>query len=304
MLSLISLILSGVIVGYMLRRFDLRWLSRLTTLLVWILLFLLGIDAGSNPQVINGLSSLGAEAAVIAIAGTLGCCIVSLVLWRIINRKDTKSGMNTDVNSDTVGAMKSSLIIVSFFAVGCIIGLFHLLPKWITDSGFSFYALCCLIFSTGMGVGSDSNALNSFRSINPRVTLLPFLTMFGTLAATAMVSIFLPQRSLTEVLSVGSGMAYYSLSSILITEYKGPELGTVALMTNVFREIITLLSSPLIARWFGRLAPISCGGASSMDSTLPIITRVCGKEFVPVSFYHGFVVDTSVPLWVCFFCSL
>ena len=207
-------------------------------------------------------------------------------------------------DTDTIGALKSSLVIVSFFAVGCVIGVMGILPQWILSSGFSFYALCCLIVSVGMGVGSDPNALQSFRRIDPRVALLPLLTMIGSLGASALVSLFLPGRSLTDLLAVGSGMVYYSLSSILITEYKGPELGTLALMTNVFREIITLIGAPLLARWFGRLAPISCGGASSMDSTLPVITRVCGKEIVPLSFYHGFVVDTSVPLWVAFFCSL
>ena len=39
----------------------------------------------------------------------------------------------------------------------------------------------------------------------------------------------------------GSGFGYYSLSSIFITEYKGAELGTIALLSNISREIITLL---------------------------------------------------------------
>ena len=41
-----------------------------------------------------------------------------------------------------------------------------------------------------------------------------------------------------------------------------------------------------------------------MDTTLPIITNVSGKEFVILSIYHGFVVDFSVPFLVTFFCSL
>ena len=71
---------------------------------------------------------------------------------------------------------------------------------------------------------------------------------------------------------VGAGFAYYSLSSVFITQYKGAELGTVALMANIMRELITLLFAPLLVRWISPLAPISCGGASTMDTTLPIIT--------------------------------
>ena len=101
-----------------------------------------------------------------------------------------------------------------------------------------------------------------------------------------------------------SGFGYYSLSGIFITEYRGPELGTVALLANISRELLTLLCAPLLVRWFGRLAPISAGGATTMDTTLPVITRVSGNAYVVVSVFHGFVVDFSVPFLVTFFCSL
>ena len=107
-----------------------------------------------------------------------------------------------------------------------------------------------------------------------------------------------------DCMAVGSGFGYYSLSSIFITQYKGPELGTIALLSNITREIITLLCAPLLVRWFGNLAPISAGGATTMDTTLPIITRYAGQQFVVVSIFHGFVTDFSVPFLVTFFCSI
>ena len=42
-------------------------------------------------------------------------------------------------------------------------------------------------------------------------------------------------------MAINSGFAYYSLLSILITEYRGAELGTIALLVNIIREMITLL---------------------------------------------------------------
>lgn len=81
-------------------------------------------------------------------------------------------------------------------------------------------------------------------------------------------------------------------------------MGTIALLANICREILTLLAAPLLVRWFGRLAPISAGGATTMDTTLPVITRASGQEFVVVSIFHGFVVDFSVPFLVTLFCSL
>lgn len=200
--------------------------------------------------------------------------------------------------------MKGSLIIVGFFVLGAFCGVYHLIPYDFTQSRLSFYSLCALMFSVGVSVGNDPQTLRNFRSLNPRLIFLPVMTILGTLAGCAVVSLFLSHRSVTDCMAVGAGFGYYSLSSIFITEYKGPELGTIALLSNITREIITLLFAPLLVRWFGNLAPISAGGATTMDTTLPIITRYSGQSFVVVSIFHGFVVDFSVPFLVTLFCSI
>ena len=200
--------------------------------------------------------------------------------------------------------MKGSLIIVGFFVLGALCGVYHLIPYDFTQSKLSFYALCALMFSVGVSVGNDPQTLRNFRSLNPRLIFLPVMTILGTLAGCAVVSLFLSHRSVTDCMAVGAGFGYYSLSSIFITEYKGPELEPFALLSNITREIITLLFAPLLVRWFGNLAPISAGGATTMDTTLPIITRYSGQSFVVVSIFHGFVVDFSVPFLVTLFCSI
>lgn len=201
--------------------------------------------------------------------------------------------------------MKSGLVIVSFFVVGTIVGVCGFFPGWLAScSDVSFYALCALMFFVGVSVGGDSSVLRSIRSVSPRLLLLPLVTVAGTLGGVAVASLLFPGRSLVDCLAVGSGFGYYSLSSIFITEYRGPELGTVALLANISRELLTLLCAPLLVRWFGRLAPISAGGATTMDTTLPVITRTSGNAYVVLSVFHGFVVDFSVPFLVSFFCSL
>lgn len=200
--------------------------------------------------------------------------------------------------------MKGSLVITAFFAVGVACGLLHIIPDGFINGRTSFYVLCALMFSVGMSIGCDSATLRSFRQLNPRLALLPFVTIAGTLAGAMASSVVLPHRELSDCLAVGSGMGYYSLSSIFITEYRGAELGTVALLANIFRELAALLLAPFLARRFGKLAPILVGGATTMDTTLPVITRSVGPEYVVVSVFHGFVTDFSVPFLVTFFCTL
>ena len=208
--------------------------------------------------------------------------------------------------------MKGSMIIVGAFVIGCVAGAGGWLPEWLMGGDVTMWVLYALMLQVGIGIGSDSRLKEILRTLSPRLLFLPIATIVGTLLATLAVSFLLSRWSTAEVLAVGSGMGYYSLSSILITSLKeqsigvvaAAELGTIALMANIFREIMTLVLAPLMVRWFSPLGPISAGGATSMDVTLPVITRISGKEWVFVSIVHGIVVDFSVPFLVPFFCSL
>ena len=199
--------------------------------------------------------------------------------------------------------MKGSLIILFFFCSGVLLARMGLIPTYLVEHDFTIYALWLLMLLVGISIGSDRRLGEILRTLRPRVLLLPMATTVGTFAGTALVSLFLTY-SVSECMAVGAGFAYYSLSSIFISQYKGAELGTIALISNIARELITLLLTPLLARHLGPLIPISCGGASTMDTTLPVITRYCGKEWIFVSIVHAMILDFSVPFWVIFFCTL
>ncbi|MDE6216606.1 MAG: lysine exporter LysO family protein [Bacteroides sp.] len=320
MFTIIGLMLTGMLAGYFLRNKDLSRIQALITLLIWVLLFILGIEVGSNDNIISGLHTIGLEALLLTLGGTLGSVIAAWALWRKLSLSPDPSpvgrgesgccsaplptGEGSGERPEGLHALKGSLIIVGFFALGTVFGLSRVLPFDIAQTDVSFYALAALMFSVGVSVGSDPQTLKSFRSLNPRLVLLPVMTITGTLTGSALISLLLTHRSLADCLAIGSGFGYYSLSSIFITEYRGAELGTIALLANISREILTLLAAPLLVRWFGNLAPISAGGATTMDTTLPVITRTAGQQFVVVSIFHGFIVDFSVPWLVTLFCSL
>ena len=199
--------------------------------------------------------------------------------------------------------MKGSLIILFFFCSGVLLARLGLIPTYLLEHDCTVYALWLLMLLVGISIGSDRRLGEILRTLRPRVLLLPLATTVGTFAGTALVSLVLTY-SVSECMAVGAGFAYYSLSSIFISQYKGPGLGTIALISNIARELITLLLTPLLARHLGPLIPISCGGASTMDTTLPVITRYCGKEWIFVSIVHAMILDFSVPFWVIFFCTL
>lgn len=200
--------------------------------------------------------------------------------------------------------MKGSLVIVAFFAAGCAVGYYGLSPFDLAGSRLSTYVLYALMFCVGITLGSDTTLPEQIRRLSPRLALLPLFTAVGTLGGSLLAAALLTGLTAWDSLAVGAGFGYYSLSSIFIADFKETELATVALLCNVLREIFTLLFAPLVARWFGPLAAVSIGGATTFDTTLPIITRAAGREYAVVSIFHGCVLDFSVPFLVTFFCTL
>lgn len=307
MFTIILIMLSGMTAGYLFRHYRCVFLPVVITTLIWVLLFLLGLEVGSNQQLIHALPTLGVEALAITFAALAGCMVGSWLLCKYVSKSTggrTKKNVTETDRTDEGNPLKGSLIIVSFFIFGCLVAYFGWRPFDPTSIDFSFYALCCLMCCVGFSIGNDPETIRKVRHLSPRLLLLPLVTILGTWAGCALISLVLNGRSVFDCLAIGSGFGYYSLSSIFITEYKGPELGTIALLSNIIREIATLLLAPWMASVFGRLAPISAGGATTMDTTLPIIIRSSGQDLAIVSIFHGFTVDFTVPFLVTLFCSL
>ncbi|WP_288315331.1 lysine exporter LysO family protein [Mediterranea massiliensis] len=206
--------------------------------------------------------------------------------------------------------MKNNLIVLAIFGIGCLAG-----AGFQPEADMHNWSLCilyALMLQVGIGIGSNRGLQQELKKLSPKMLLVPAATITGTLAFSAAASLLLSQWSVFDCMAVGSGFAYYSLSSILITQFKEPsiglqlatELGTIALLSNIIREMMSLVGAPLIRKYFGQLAPISAAGVNSMDVLLPSITRCSGKEVMPIAIFHGILIDLSVPFFVNLFCNL
>ena len=152
--------------------------------------------------------------------------------------------------------MKGTLAVLAVFAAGCIAGWAGWLPFDPEDENITMYILYALMFLVGLSIGSNPDLKSIITSVKPKLLLLPAASILGTLAFSAAASLFLRSWGVTDCLAVGSGMGYYSLSSILISQYMeaslgaqlAAELGTIALLTNIFRELFTLVATPVLAK--------------------------------------------------------
>ena len=330
---------AGMVLGRFLR---IKGLQKPIIAVTWLLLLFLGLETGSDREVIGALPSIGLASATLSIGGVAGSCILAWLLWKYMGGKvgeavpeagqgarETGAGgdlqavsggelqavsgedlqevsgrdMGTGRRISVWSGMGGSLVILGFFTLGIILGLAGLPAGQSIVHKLSFWSLCILMAMVGMSVGGNPELATSIKSMNPRIALLPIATILGTYAGCIIVNLFLG-HSIADVLAIGSGFGYYSLSSVLISSSRGPHLGSIALISNIIREVFTLLCAPVLARIAGPLAPISSGGATTADTTLPIISSCCGDKFVLISIFHGFAVDFTVPFLVTLFCSL
>ena len=192
--------------------------------------------------------------------------------------------------------MKSSFIILCCFITGILLAYYRYVPDIFLTYDYSNYILPVMMFFVGIGIGGDIKSLYvPIKKYKLKIILIPLATIFGSIIITALIS---PLFDITtkETIAIGSGFGYYSLSAIFLNKLAGYEIGMMALISNMTREITALLFIPILARYCGKLAPISAAGATSIDPTVPIIAKSCGEQFIVISIFHGILVDISVPI--------
>ena len=84
MFTIIGIMLTGMLVGYLLRSKRLLWIHKVITLLIWLLLFLLGIDVGGNETIIRNLHAIGLEALAITFAAVAGSVLAAWGLGYLV----------------------------------------------------------------------------------------------------------------------------------------------------------------------------------------------------------------------------
>jgi len=87
MFTVITCMIAGIVAGFLFRKWKLRFIHQVILVLIWLLLFLLGLEVGANEQVIRQFGNLGFEAFLLAFAGTLGSVIFAWILWLTVRTK-------------------------------------------------------------------------------------------------------------------------------------------------------------------------------------------------------------------------
>lgn len=158
--------------------------------------------------------------------------------------------------------------------------------------------LCLLLFFVGMDIGNSTGIFHKLKKFGKRIWFLPISTIIGSLLGGYVASLFTSVSGQAGI-SIGAGLGWYSLSAIELSKVN-VELGSLAFLTNITREVLAILTVPLISKYLGGFESISVAGATAMDTLLPIINKHNSADISIASFFSGVVLSGVVPFLMSF----
>lgn len=191
------------------------------------------------------------------------------------------------------------LTILALFA-GLLYGIFEInFPVISILSEHSDFILYLLMFSVGISVGMYQGIVRKIKAYHLRIFIIPLGTILGSVTGGLLCSVFL-HMPLEQGTAVASGMGWYSLAGVTIGNLGGAELGSIAFLSNLMREIFSFLLIPLLAVKLNFYTCIAPAGATSEDTTLPVILKYTNEEIVVLSVLNGMICSFFVPLLISF----
>jgi uncharacterized membrane protein YbjE (DUF340 family) len=189
--------------------------------------------------------------------------------------------------------------ILTALTLGIISG--YLIPDYSSFyslSGLTF--LYILIFIIGMAIGYNPEPIKkAFKSRSKSPLDLPVFSISGALLGGILAGL-ITGVPLKFSLAVAGGLGWYSLAGPMISSIS-PLYGALGFLSNIGREMLTYLMVPIVGERSPPEATIAMGGATAMDTTLPLITRFSGKEAVLWGLYNGFVLSLAAPVLIGIF---
>ncbi len=149
----------------------------------------------------------------------------------------------------------------------------------------------------GMSVGAHRGLLASIRRDHVKTLVIPLGVMAGSLVGGALASLTCG-FTVRSGMAVASGLGWYSLAGVTIEGMAGAQLGAVAFLSSLMRELFSFFLIPLIARHLNYYACIAAAGATSEDTTLPMMIRYTDERCVVLSLVNGIICSTFVPILI------
>lgn len=170
-------------------------------------------------------------------------------------------------------------------------------------SGYVFNgALFLLLFVMGLAFGIDKEAVGKLKARGLRILIIPVVVALGSVLGGLVGGVILGLNVFGSM-AVTAGFGWYTVTGPLLTQVLGSQWGALGFTANFLRELLTIV---LVSVWVrvDKFGAVASGGATTMDTTLPVIVRYCGSDVLVAAFSSGFVLSMLAPFMVLAFASL
>ena len=154
-----------------------------------------------------------------------------------------------------------------------------------------------LMVSVGISIGQQAGILQKIRQYHFKALIIPLGVTVGSFGA-GLAGALLLGYPLAEGAAIASCMGWYSLGGATIGALSGGLYGSVAFLSNLLREILSFFGLPLLARFLNPAACIAAAGATSEDTTLPMMMKYTDEESVVLSVLNGAICSVLVPVLI------
>ncbi|WP_022939900.1 lysine exporter LysO family protein [Psychromonas hadalis] len=265
--------------------------------LVWLLLLSIGVEFGQIFKDPDAARNIIYTAGVFALFTTLGACLLIYSFCKSSEVQQIDAIEKKKIN--IMEPIKECVIALSMVFIGVILSLFVIDSNGaLHDLPISDTLLYILIFCVGIDIVSVKLS-SAWRS--PSVLLIPLLVVVGSFGGGAISSLIVGEDLMTS-LAISSGFGWFSLSGVLVSSKMGVTYGAIALMTDLFRELFAIILMYMFGHNFAKEC-VGAGGATSLDSTLPIIKQTCSKDIIPIALVSGLLLSLLAPILITFFLS-
>lgn len=256
----------------------------------YILLFAIAFEFAQVIETISHPQLILKNAIVLSLSTTLGAFICCYLIFKLVGYTSTHGKVSLDL-------FLKSLLNISYVLITLAAGYFSASFLQSIDQTIhlnSWYLLLIFMFLIGLDL-AYSPLEKSW--MNWKILLVPIGAIIGSLLGACFSILLIQNIALKDLIMLSQGYGFYSMTGIVITELRNAELGSIALMNDLFREIIAILLMYTLGWKYPRSA-IASAGATSMDATLPMVKQACGNDFIPHAMVSGFILSILAPIAV------
>ncbi len=157
--------------------------------------------------------------------------------------------------------------------------------------------LYILMFSVGISIGMQKGIFSKIKEYHMKIFIIPIGIIIGSLLGGVICSLLL-NMPIGYGTAITSGLGWYSLAGVTISKLVNAELGSIAFMSNLMREMFSFVLIPFLAVHFNQYTCIAPAGATSEDTTLPLILKYTNEETVVLSVFNGVICSLMVPFLI------